>query len=97
MGDLALGGLEVGLLGDGLEGVEQDGLSHAPEASDQKALLGPTDPQPCEEDPECLQLDVTTGEGRRTGAGARGVRVADGVDGSPDYSVLFTVYPRWLN
>jgi hypothetical protein len=79
MGDLALGGTKARLLGDGLEGVQENCLADPAQPSDEHALLGTPKAQASEQNPKGLDLRISAGECRRARAGTRCVGVADGV------------------
>jgi len=90
LGDLGLDGDPTTCPGAALEGAQQDGLTDAAQAGDQHRLLGVAAPQPLEQDLEALQLRVAANQGRRRGAGVRGVRVRPRVH-DPNFTGFFRI------
>ena len=76
---LELAGAPVGPHRGRAQGVEQDGLAHAPQPGEDDGPLGSTPGDAFEHHVEGVQLLVTAGELRWALAGAGRIRVANGV------------------
>ena len=84
--------LGLGNLGDL---VEQHGLSHAPEAGEQEALLRAALEDPCEQDSALFEDVLASNELWRRRTGARAEGVVDGVHGECDLYRSIVIYTRY--